>query len=597
MDLFPEGLGNVYCNTVSGKLTFDQSGVRWTADSDGSNSTKVDAKNIKTTFLSKREKGMAKLKMVLHDGSSLVLDFSRVGTGKVEKCFETRDLVRDAIHAIGSTPAPATAPPPDVVGVGRHEEEARRPAAPPVAQGEPGPSRDAAGVGPDFDGSYVRRNLLERDPRLRRLYEELVFTQVISDQEFWDSHANDEARLTQTLQKDGRTSKRLKAMMDQAEEGESTVLKLTAEMISQIFLENPALKEVYDRKVPTEWSAKKFWSKYFKYQRIRGPGHRPPKEDAEGKESQEVIRALKDAERGEEGKDSAARARELRERVAAANPANDLTLLEQRAPDVQVLGDGTEHNTGEAGGYGSMPWSEVEGHLGEVRESRYRFREQVAQYNRHSEKVIAHLMPVPSKEEAAQRRKRALADTALEHDLEATEPVEYLVAPSAPSTGPPTEPTGDSNTWKSAVETLHAELSAWSDADRGNLPLPAPSCGDARAAILGVRWEKQADAEDGVSGLAFVGSRLPRGVADLTDQCYELLRHVWGALEPWTDRSADKVARLLPVLKRHHELLTVSEKAMPRDDRQALVAAAIRDAAGLIRRGKEAAEAKLRDAG
>lgn len=294
-----------------GTLELDASTLTWTSATPGGTSIRILTSDVKSTLLSKRASGLARLKVLLESGGDVILEFTAVSSD-TEEPWTLRDTLRDMLHnlrthtgAIAEPRTVASAPPDgqpvaqeaartaDGVGIiqpppprgdGASSSPAPAvcstvvaPAQPSAATASRAPprARSPAPAAPPTQGRDVwaeaealrqkRQLILQRDPPLRRLYEELVVTGIVPEPDFWAQHAHDEARHALALQRDGPASR-----LPSADEAidlrkKELKIKLTPALITQIFFDSPKVRELYERTVPHKWTEQEFWQRYFRH--------------------------------------------------------------------------------------------------------------------------------------------------------------------------------------------------------------------------------------------------------------------------------------------------------------------------------------------
>lgn len=123
--------------------------------------------------------------------------------------------------------------------------------------------------------SGTRKLLYEQDADLREVYNQVVLTKIISDEEFWASrqaliketerklkgHADGDAR-----QRRGISSELANEIQPVKQEGGSVHFRLTPAVIHQIFVEHPAVHRAFKEYVPQKMSEKEFWTKFLQSQ-------------------------------------------------------------------------------------------------------------------------------------------------------------------------------------------------------------------------------------------------------------------------------------------------------------------------------------------
>ena len=96
----------------------------------------------------------------------------------------------------------------------------------------------------------LRRGLLESDPELNMLHRELVRSRVITEAEFWEGREQlVEAAAAELAQRKGRSGEMVDPRPELGDGGEVTV-KITPQLIKEIFEEYPAVLRAYNENVP-----------------------------------------------------------------------------------------------------------------------------------------------------------------------------------------------------------------------------------------------------------------------------------------------------------------------------------------------------------
>jgi len=103
--------------------------------------------------------------------------------------------------------------------------------------------------------SGVKRLLLEQDPELKQVYDQVVTTGIITDEEFWSTRQEmireAEKRGRKDLQQKQGLPSQLQSMIQPiSKEGETVRYRLTNAMIHQIFVEYPLVERAYKEFVP-----------------------------------------------------------------------------------------------------------------------------------------------------------------------------------------------------------------------------------------------------------------------------------------------------------------------------------------------------------
>ncbi|TPX44821.1 hypothetical protein SeLEV6574_g04269 [Synchytrium endobioticum] len=109
----------------------------------------------------------------------------------------------------------------------------------------------------------ARKALLNKSKALQKLFKDLVVTGTIDEEEFWEVRKSElETATFQAGQKSGNLYVSL-ADIRPVEEDNTIAIKMTAEKVHSIFLQNPALLQAYNQNVPEKVSETDFWTRYF----------------------------------------------------------------------------------------------------------------------------------------------------------------------------------------------------------------------------------------------------------------------------------------------------------------------------------------------
>eukprot|EP01087_Luapelamoeba_hula_P024350 TRINITY_DN9235_c0_g2_i1.p1 TRINITY_DN9235_c0_g2~~TRINITY_DN9235_c0_g2_i1.p1 ORF type:complete len:816 (-),score=173.23 TRINITY_DN9235_c0_g2_i1:86-2533(-) len=113
-----------------------------------------------------------------------------------------------------------------------------------------------------------RAALLAGNLELNSLFEKLVGSGVVTEEEFWETrkHMLQSEAHAATQQRKGMPSELLADVRPVMETCNAVHYRLTPTIIHQIFLEYPAVKKAYDEWVPDKLTEQQFWTKYFQSQ-------------------------------------------------------------------------------------------------------------------------------------------------------------------------------------------------------------------------------------------------------------------------------------------------------------------------------------------
>lgn len=121
----------------------------------------------------------------------------------------------------------------------------------------------------------VRLALLTNNPALAELHQNLVGSQMLDEEEFWEGRRNDlETQAALTSQQCGPDTGWLE-LKPRTEEGKEVRYTLTPTVIEAIFRQDPGVRKAYKENVPVQVTEEVFWqrylrSKYFHRNRLSG---------------------------------------------------------------------------------------------------------------------------------------------------------------------------------------------------------------------------------------------------------------------------------------------------------------------------------------
>ncbi|KAK4054195.1 RNA polymerase II transcription factor B subunit 1 [Microbotryomycetes sp. JL201] len=109
----------------------------------------------------------------------------------------------------------------------------------------------------------LRRLVLQADPPLKQLYTDLVIGRQISDTEFWEGREDllEAARAVENQMR-GKSGAMVDLRPETDEKGDVTV-KITPQLIADIFAEYPMVLRAYNENVPDPLDEQQFWTRYF----------------------------------------------------------------------------------------------------------------------------------------------------------------------------------------------------------------------------------------------------------------------------------------------------------------------------------------------
>ncbi|XP_019890265.1 general transcription factor IIH subunit 1 [Musca domestica] len=109
-----------------------------------------------------------------------------------------------------------------------------------------------------------KNRILSENPHLFQLYKDLVITQVLTSDEFWNTHAKEHAlKKTNKKQSIGVSGAFLADIKPQTDGCNGLKYNLTDDIIHCIFKTYPAVKRKHQENVPAKMSEAEFWTKFF----------------------------------------------------------------------------------------------------------------------------------------------------------------------------------------------------------------------------------------------------------------------------------------------------------------------------------------------
>ncbi|XP_055383779.1 general transcription factor IIH subunit 1 [Condylostylus longicornis] len=109
-----------------------------------------------------------------------------------------------------------------------------------------------------------KNRILTENPHLLQLYKDLVITQVLSSEEFWETHAKDYAQKNNSKKQEiGVSGAFLADIKPQTDGCNGLKYNLTADIRDCIFKTYPAVKKKHLENVPSKMTEQEFWTKFF----------------------------------------------------------------------------------------------------------------------------------------------------------------------------------------------------------------------------------------------------------------------------------------------------------------------------------------------
>lgn len=109
-----------------------------------------------------------------------------------------------------------------------------------------------------------KNKILTENPHLLQMYKDLVITQVLTSEEFWETHAKQYTQQRKSQKQNiGVSGAFLADIKPQADGCNGLKYNLTADIIECIFKTYPAVKRKHGEYVPAKLSESEFWTKFF----------------------------------------------------------------------------------------------------------------------------------------------------------------------------------------------------------------------------------------------------------------------------------------------------------------------------------------------
>jgi len=109
-----------------------------------------------------------------------------------------------------------------------------------------------------------KNRTLSENPGLLQLYKDLVITQIITAEEFWEGHAAQYMKEKQSVKQEvGVSGSFLAEIKPQADGANGLKYNLTPDIIESIFKTYPAVKKKHLENVPNKLTEQEFWTKFF----------------------------------------------------------------------------------------------------------------------------------------------------------------------------------------------------------------------------------------------------------------------------------------------------------------------------------------------
>lgn len=109
-----------------------------------------------------------------------------------------------------------------------------------------------------------KNRIFSENPSLLQLYKDLVITQVLNSEEFWNTHAKEYKQKNTVKKQDiGVSGAFLADIKPQTDGCNGLKYNLTADIIHCIFKTYPAVKRKHQDNVPSKMTEQEFWTKFF----------------------------------------------------------------------------------------------------------------------------------------------------------------------------------------------------------------------------------------------------------------------------------------------------------------------------------------------
>ncbi|TFK25165.1 hypothetical protein FA15DRAFT_687097 [Coprinopsis marcescibilis] len=270
------------CKKVSGLLELTDSHLQWTQDGKKTPSIRVAHHEAASLFCSKESAAQVRLKIGVHgneNGHNFTFTSEQpiayqerekfkielttiIGRNKQQGAEKASGLALPFATPSSGPSTPATngsaakstsARPPQISSAGsRAQSVASDSRATPTIVGN-----DPAA---DF---HLRKKVLMNNPELGTLHRELVMSGQISEAEFWDGREHLLlAQAAADSQRKGKPGQIVDPRPETVEGGEIKI-RITPQLIHDVFYEYPVVAKAYSENVPKALSEEEFWKRYF----------------------------------------------------------------------------------------------------------------------------------------------------------------------------------------------------------------------------------------------------------------------------------------------------------------------------------------------
>ncbi|KAF9051169.1 hypothetical protein BDZ89DRAFT_527109 [Hymenopellis radicata] len=264
---------------LSGTLTLTDTHLQWTQDAKPAPSVRVAYAEAASLFCSKQDAPQVKLKLALvNDDSSHFFIFTAsprdVALAERER-FKTEltTIIGRNKNAAALAARTPILPLPQTASAPVFNASTPRPLVPSIIK--PAPSR-AASVSssetratPTITGDdpardfRLRKTVLLSNPELGALHRELVIGGQITEAEFWEGREHLVlAQAAAESQRKGKPGQLVDPRPETVEGGEIKI-RITPQLVHDIFDEYPVVATAYSDNVPNKLSEEQFWKRYF----------------------------------------------------------------------------------------------------------------------------------------------------------------------------------------------------------------------------------------------------------------------------------------------------------------------------------------------
>ncbi|KAF8638041.1 hypothetical protein AX16_010673 [Volvariella volvacea WC 439] len=261
-----------------GHLELTDTHLQWTQDGTKIPAVRVAHSEAASLFCSKEGANSVRLKLGLvgnDAGHNFTFTspqayaerekFKKELTTIISRNRSAQDTLRPPITSGISTPATQAPTPTSSAPTPRASTDAVRPAAVSRAASVASDRRNSPVItGNDPASDFrLRKKVLLSNPDLAALHRDLVISGQITEAEFWDGREH--LLLAQAAAESQRKGKpgRLVDPRPETVEGGEIKIRITPQLVHDIFDEYPVVAKAYNENVPSPLSEEEFWKRYF----------------------------------------------------------------------------------------------------------------------------------------------------------------------------------------------------------------------------------------------------------------------------------------------------------------------------------------------